>query len=99
MKLNFEENPTPLEHMIERDDEEHLDFATNSGRVLYSFNISDFCRIHARWINEERSHAGIIVALQQQYSVGEQMRRLLRLSSKLAADQMLNRLEILGNWI
>ena len=28
--------------MIARPDEEHLDFAASDGRVLYSFNASDF---------------------------------------------------------
>ncbi len=27
------------EEMIEREDEEHLDYATGQGRVLYSFNV------------------------------------------------------------
>jgi hypothetical protein len=30
--------------MIERPDEEHLDYATASGRALFSFNVSDFYR-------------------------------------------------------
>lgn len=33
-----------------RDDEEHLEFATAQGRVLYSFNIGDYCRIHSERI-------------------------------------------------
>lgn len=32
--------------MIEREDSEHLDHATAQGRVLYSFNIRDFYRLH-----------------------------------------------------
>ena len=28
--------------MIERDDKEHLDYATAQGRILYSFNVGDF---------------------------------------------------------
>ena len=31
--------------MIEREDDEHLGFATTEGRVLYSFNVGDYCRL------------------------------------------------------
>ena len=36
--------------MIERPDEEHLDYATASGRVLFSFNVSDFYRLHTEYV-------------------------------------------------
>lgn len=84
--------------MIERPDQEHLDFATAQERVLYSFNVGDFYHIHAIYSDEGKSHAGIILARQQQYSVGEQMRRLLRLMSALSPDEMRNRVEFLGSW-
>jgi hypothetical protein len=80
--------------MIERSDEDHLAFAAGEGRVLYSFNVSDYCRLHA----QARSHSGIILAQQQLYSVGEQMRRLLRLSNRLSVEEMRNRVEFLSAW-
>lgn len=42
------------------------------------------------------SHAGIIVA--KQASVGEIVRRFLRLAAALSAEDMENRLEYLSNW-
>ena len=48
--------------MIEREDEEHLDHATAQGRVLYSFNVGDFYRLHTTYLAEGKSHAGIILA-------------------------------------
>ncbi len=33
------------EDMIERQDEEHLEFAAKMKRVLYSFNVADFYRV------------------------------------------------------
>ena len=45
--------------MIERDDQEHLDFATAQGRVLYSFNVGDFSRLHTTYLAGDKSHAGI----------------------------------------
>ncbi len=84
--------------MTGKKDEEQLAYAAARGLVIYSFNMGDFCRLHARWLAEQRSHAGIIVARQQHYSVGEQMRRLLRLVAAKTAEEMQNRLEFLSDW-
>src|SRR5688572_17336540 len=80
--------------MIERLDEDHLKFANDNGRVLYSFNVGDYCRINAQGTN----HPGLVLALQQRYSVGEQMRRLLRMIGAKTAEEMRNRLEFLSAW-
>lgn len=90
---------TALEQdMIEQSDESHLEFAIAQGRVLYSFNVGDFYQLHTRYLSADKSHAGIILSRQQHYTVGEQMRRLLRLSATLSAQAMQNRLEFLSNW-
>lgn len=60
-------------------DEEQLQFASQRGYVLYTFNISDFYALHTRWLATGRRHSGMILAPQQRYSVGEQLRRILRL--------------------
>jgi Domain of unknown function (DUF5615) len=44
--------------LIEASDEENLRFATAQGRVLYSFNQRDYCRIHRRWLAQNRAHSG-----------------------------------------
>lgn len=82
--------------MIERPDEAHLEFATREGRILYSFNVRDFHRPHQEHIARGQSHAGIILAQQQRYSVAEQMRRLLKLVSARSAEEMKNRVEFLS---
>jgi flavorubredoxin len=79
-------------------DEQQLAFAAAQGRAIYSFNMGDFCRLHSQWLSQKRSHAGIVVARQQHYSVGEQMRRLLRLVGRVSAEEMHNRLEFLSDW-
>ena len=84
--------------MRERKDEEHLLWSAGQKRALYSFNVRDYCRLHAEFLAQGRSHAGIILAKQQQYSVGEQMRRLLKLIATKPAEEMTNQLEFLGNW-
>jgi hypothetical protein len=55
--------------LTERPDEEQLVFATDHGCVLYTFNVSDFCRLHTQWISAGREHAGMILAPQQRFSV------------------------------
>jgi hypothetical protein len=84
--------------MIERDDREHLDYATRQGRVLYSFNVGDFSRLHADSLLQGKSHAGIVLAQQQCYSVGEQMRRLLKLIAIKSAEEMKDQVEFLSAW-
>jgi len=51
-----------------------------------------------RYMAEHRSHAGIVLARQQQYSVGKYMRRLLKLMAHLSAEEMHNRVEFLSAW-
>lgn len=85
--------------MIEHSDEEHLEFATAQGRVLYSFNIKDFYRLHTVYLAQGKSHAGIILARQQRYSIGEQVRRPLKLIATKSAEEMRNQqVEFLSAW-
>jgi hypothetical protein len=84
--------------MIRRKDEEHLSLATAKGRALYSYNIRDFHEIHTQWTLTGRSHAGIILAQQERYSIGEQIRRLVHLIGSLTEEAMRNRVEFLDRW-
>lgn len=84
--------------MAGRDDEEHLDTATAQGRVLYSFNQRDFLRLHYAWSASNKAHTGIILGTQQRYSIGEQMRRLLKLIALKTAEEMRNQIEFLSRW-
>ena len=78
-------------------DEEQLEWAISNGRALYSFNRGHFYALHRSWLNAGRSHSGIILS-RQDLSVGEQMRRLLRLLATLSAEEMRNRIEFLSAW-
>jgi Domain of unknown function (DUF5615) len=80
-------------------DEEQLIWATEQGRVVYSFNRRDFSRLHSIFIAEERSHTGIILAQQQRYSVGAQLRGLLNLIAAKSAEEMIDQLEYISNYI
>lgn len=76
-------------------DEEQLEFAATDGRVIYTLNVGDFCRLHAEFLSAGKDHAGIIVIPRQRYSVGEKIRRLTELLDTLSAEEMRNRLEFL----
>jgi len=84
--------------MIEREDADHLDYATQQGRVLCTFNVRDFYRLHSEYVAQGKPHAGIILMRQQYYSIGEQMRRVLRLMARRSADEMMNWVEFLSAW-
>jgi hypothetical protein len=84
--------------MIRRTDEDHLHWATVQGRVLYSFNVADFHAIHNEWMAAGRVHAGLILAQQKRYAIGEQVRRLARLADSLTAEAMRSREEFLSRW-
>lgn len=68
-------------------DTEQLDLATSLNRVLYSHNISDFCRLHTEFIAELRTHSGIAL-LAQDYSIGEQLKAIMKFISVKSAEDM-----------
>ena len=51
--------------------------------------------LHRQWMAEARSHAGIIVAQQQRYPVGEEIKRIIRLLGLITAEPMGN---CIGHW-
>lgn len=85
-------------NMLGYTDEEQLDFATANHRVLCSFNIRDFHRIHAEYINSGKDHGGIILVRQQQFSVGEYIRRIQILLEQKSSAEMMNQIEFLSGW-
>ena len=84
--------------MIERPDEDHLAYATGQGRVLCSSNAGDYYRLHTELLAMGKSHAGIILIAQQRYTVGDQMRRILKLIAVRSAADMQDRVEFLSAW-
>lgn len=79
-------------------DEQQLEFARDQARALFTFNAADFFRIHTEYLTRGKPHAGTILAPQQRYSVGERIRRLLKLVATRTAEQMENRVEFLSDW-
>jgi hypothetical protein len=77
--------------MVAQSDEAHLAYASSSGRVLHTFNVADFYELHRQFIETGREHAGLVLGTQQRYTVGERMRKLLRLRAEWTAEDMQNR--------
>ena len=80
-------------------DDEQLILATVEGRVLYTFNVGDFSRLHNIYMAEARTHAGIVIGTQQQYSVGQQLRAILKLIATVSAEEMTNHWVYLSAYI
>jgi len=80
------------EQKVGESDRAQLEYAWQTKRVLYSFNVSDFCRLHKEYLTDGRPHAGIVVVNRQRYSVGEQLRLLLKLADTTPAKDMMSTL-------
>jgi hypothetical protein len=87
---------TPEAGRLSELDSSQLLWAAQEGRVLLTFNVSDFARLHHEWMNRGLHHAGLIVSRQR--SVGDTLRRVLHVAQSLTAEQMHDRLEYLSNW-
>jgi hypothetical protein len=80
-------------------DADQLILATEQQRVLYTFNVGDFCQLHSVYMAERRTHTEIVIS-SQEYSVGEQMRRrVLKLMAAKSAEEMVNQLVFLSAYI
>ncbi len=84
---------------LEYSDEEQLIWATDQSRILYSSNIRDFYYLHTLFLEQGRTHAGMILVQQQRYSIGDIMRGTLRLIASKSAEEMTNQAEFLSAWI
>ena len=87
---------TPEAGRCGADDESQLRWASREGRVLISFNVSDFARLHHEWMNQGQHHAGVVVSSRR--SIGDMLRRLINLGQNLSSEDLKDRLEYLSNW-
>jgi hypothetical protein len=80
---------------LEALDDDQLAFAVSLRRVLVTHNVKDFPRIHAEWLAQGRTHAGIVV-LVGAADVGTMLRRMETLLARFSADELKNGLFYLG---
>lgn len=90
----FDAISTPEAGRLSESDISQLEWAAREGRVLLTFNVSDFARLHFDWLTQGRHHAGLIV----QRPIGDTIRRATNLGNTLSAEEMQDRLEYLSNW-
>ena len=90
---------TPNAHNRGLSDLEQLVWATANNRVIYTFNVGDYCRLHKMYIETGKEHTGIIAVPRQRYSVGEQVKGLQKLSASFDSEQIKNQLLFLGTYI
>ncbi len=79
-------------------DEDQLIWATAQRRVIYTFNVGDFCYLHKIYMEEGRNHSGILIG-KQSYSIGEQLRGFLKLISLKTAEEMICQQQFLVNYL
>jgi len=80
-------------------DESQLKWATREGRIICTANIADFTQLHIQFIEIGQEHSGIILVTQQQYSVGGYLRALMKLISSKTAEDMVNQIEFLSDYL
>lgn len=73
-----------------RSDEDQLTVAADAGSVLLTHNRVDFERLHRRWFESGRRHAGIIVARRR--LPAELAGRVGRLLARLSAEDLVDQL-------
>ncbi len=87
---------TPLEAgMMGEPDRAQLEFASSRQRAIYTFNVGDFCRLHAEYLESGKTHAGIVVVPRQRYSFGEQIRGLSKLTFTQSVEDVVDSLVFL----
>lgn len=92
----FDAVSVPEAGRLSEDDLSQLQWAADQNRIVVTFNVGDFVRLHGEWLRSGQSHAGLVVS--EQRPLGETLRRLLNLATSLSAEQMRDRLEFLTNW-
>lgn len=75
-----------------------LRLATLQGRVIFSHNIADFCKLHADFIASGEVHAGIAL-LPQGFSIGERLKAILGLKAKKSSEDMQGQLAFLSLYL
>lgn len=81
--------------MLGRTDDEQLEFAAREVRSIFTFNVSDFCRLHSEYTGQGKTHAGIVVCPHQNMGVGVLIRKLTSLARNRSEEEFENHLEFI----
>jgi hypothetical protein len=77
-------------------DPEQLAYAVSKKRILFTFNVPDFVKLHSEFIKKGNSHSGIIVS--KQHPVGTLV-KAEHLLSRVDAARAQNSIIWLSDWI
>lgn len=77
-------------------DESQLVRASSDARVLATFNVAHFAKLHADCLRHGRDHTGIVVSSQR--PIGDVLRRLINLTQSVDQAARRNRIEFLSDW-
>ncbi len=69
-------------------DEAQLEFATQAGRAILTFNARDFIPLAELRYENEQAHAGIVVSIELEK--GELLKLVLKLFETVSGDEMQN---------
>ena len=75
-------------------DEAQLIFAGEEKAAIFTHD-TDFLRIAAQWIDEGRTHFGVIYCHQAAYGIGDCIRNLKMLVTVLTQEDMIDHIEFL----
>ena len=75
-------------------DEEQITYACDEKATIFTHD-TDFLRIAARWMNEEKTHHGVIYCHQESYSIGDCIRKIRMLTTVLSSEDMIDHIEFL----
>jgi len=95
----FEAQSAAEVDMFQQPDEAHLTYATEHSMVLFSFNVRDCMILAQNWLDENRTHAGILLSDQfTRRQMGELLRRMLKFLNTVPADEMVNTVRYLSEF-
>ncbi len=78
-------------------DIEQIGYATSENRVIITFNVADFHKLHFEFIKKRIEHSGII--LSKQLPIGIIVKALLKLLSDVNYERIKNNIIWLSDWI
>jgi hypothetical protein len=79
-------------------DEEQLLWASQNNRVICTYNIRDFSKLHKEFLAEGKVHGGILL-MHQDFSIGERLYGLSLVMASLTAENMINQIIFLSNYL
>jgi hypothetical protein len=80
-------------------DEEQLRWATSQNRIICTANVADFVQLHIQFLETNETHAGILIIPQQQYSIGECLRGLMKFIFAHNAESVTNQIYFLSSFL